>query len=163
GAFGTVFKAHDAELDRVVAVKVARGAWWTSPGEGNRFVCAAPAPAPPHQPCIVPAYARGPATWPFLFRAFVERETLSDAPSKRRFGFHEAADVVVQVAEALDHAHQNGVVHRDLKPSNVMLGRLLGSAEPDRPHAFVMDFGLARRDEGEVSVTLEGQILGTPA
>src|SRR5262249_38992010 len=85
----------------------------------------------------------------------------------RRFGFREAAEVIVQVAEALDYAHRHGVVHRDLKPSNVMLGQVAGTgpapADGRGLQAFVMDFGLARRDEGEISVTVEGQILGTPA
>src|SRR5262249_11951398 len=55
----------------------------------------------------------------------------------------------------LDYAHQRGVVHRDIKPSNIML-------RPDGT-PVVMDFGLAKRDAGEVTMTLEGQVLGTPA
>ena len=63
--------------------------------------------------------------------------------------------MVARVAEALQYAHGQGVVHRDVKPSNIMLGA-------DRaPH--VMDFGLARRDVGEATMTTEGQVLGTPA
>src|SRR5205814_51882 len=92
----------------------------------------------------------------------------------RRLTPRESAEVAAQVAEALEHAHRHGVVHRDLKPSNIMLGQIQGAGPkatdpvaaggaPGRPQAFVMDFGLARRDEGEIRLTVEGQILGTPA
>jgi tetratricopeptide (TPR) repeat protein len=69
--------------------------------------------------------------------------------------FRETAALVAEVAEAVEHAHRHQVIHRDLKPGNILLDRA------GRPH--VTDFGLARREEGEVTVTLEGQILGTPA
>ena len=59
------------------------------------------------------------------------------------------------LAEALQHAHEAGVTHRDLKPSNIMLD---GDAQP-----HIMDFGLAKREAGEITMTLEGKVLGTPA
>src|SRR5262249_14028378 len=73
-----------------------------------------------------------------------------------------------------DHAHRHGVVHRDLKPSNIMLGKIegvgnreSGNLSPDSrlqgSTAFVMDFGLARRDDGEIRTTVDGMVLGTPA
>ena len=60
-----------------------------------------------------------------------------------------------QLADALNHAHEKGVVHRDLKPANIMMD-LAG-----QPH--IMDFGLAKRESGEITITLDGQIIGTPA
>ena len=71
------------------------------------------------------------------------------------FSVQEAVDLCEQVAKALDHAHDRGVIHRDLKPANIMLDK------SSQPH--VMDFGLAKRESGEITVTMEGQILGTPA
>ena len=86
---------------------------------------------------------------------YVEGITLADALSGRTFAFRESAQLVLQVADALQHAHDHGVVHRDLKPSNIMI------ADDDRPR--VMDFGLAKSDASEITMTVEGQVLGTPA
>src|SRR5262249_53312550 len=129
-------------------------------------------------PGIVPVFEVGRSeTFPYIVSDFVEGVTLAQALSAGRFGFRESAELVAQVAEALDYAHQMGVVHRDLKPSNIMLLRpeapragAAGTPSPaippslfTNPRACVMDFGLARREEGEVTVTLEGQVLGMPA
>jgi tetratricopeptide (TPR) repeat protein/tRNA A-37 threonylcarbamoyl transferase component Bud32 len=162
GAFGTVYRARDTELNRIVAVKVPRGGRATTPGDVQRMVREARSAARLNHPGIVPVYevSRG-APVPYIVSAFVDGVTLADSLQNRRLPFREAADVAVQVAEALDHAHRHGVVHRDLKPSNIMLGRIEGSGTGGQ--AFVMDFGLARPDEGEVRLTLDGQIVGTPA
>ena len=67
----------------------------------------------------------------------------------------EATELCSKLADALEHAHNAGVVHRDLKPANVMIDA------DGEPH--VMDFGLAKREAGEVTITVEGKMLGTPA
>src|SRR5262249_30574227 len=85
----------------------------------------------------------------------VEGVTSADRLTGRRPAPAESARLLADVAEALQYAHEQGVVHRDVKPSNVML-----DAE-GRPH--VMDFGLAKRAAGEITMTVEGQVLGTPA
>jgi serine/threonine protein kinase/tetratricopeptide (TPR) repeat protein len=184
GAFGSVFCARDAELGRIVAVKVPRPGRWLTPADQDRFVREARNVAQLAHPGIVPVFevSRGTPV-PYLVSAYVDGVTLAKALTSRRFGFRDAAEISAQIAEALDHAHRHGVVHRDLKPSNIMLGRLVGTASAgdwalpeersnaagapsdngEGMHAFVMDFGLSRREEGEITVTLEGQILGTPA
>ncbi len=168
GAFGTVYRARDTELDRPVAVKVPRGDAWGSGADEERFVREARHAARLSHPGIVPVYEVGRVDGrPYLVSAFVEGETLAELLLRRRLGFREAADVVAQVADALAHAHAHRIVHRDLKPSNVLLGRLAGSdpsaSAADDVKAFVTDFGLARNAEAEVVITLEGQVLGTPA
>jgi serine/threonine protein kinase/tetratricopeptide (TPR) repeat protein len=185
GAFGTVYRARDVELDRVVAVKVPRLDRALTPADVDRFVREARHAARLSHPGIVPVYEVGHTEdVPYIVSAYVEGVTLAEAQAGRPLDFRRAAEVVAQVADALDHAHGQGVVHRDLKPSNVMLGRIQGRDEgggmrdevrktcptsslipppSSLAQAFVMDFGLARRDDGETRLTLEGQILGTPA
>jgi WD40 repeat protein len=156
GAFGTVYRARDPKLDRVVAVKVPRAGQLSGPGEADRFLREARSVARLSHPAIVPVHEVGEQDGlPFLVSDFVHGVTLSDVLTARKLAFAEAARLVAAVAEALAYAHSQGVVHRDVKPSNIMLDA------DGKPH--VMDFGLAKRDAGEVTVTVEGQVLGTPA
>jgi serine/threonine protein kinase len=164
GAFGTVYRARDTELNRLVAVKVPRGGRSITPVDVQRIVREARNAARLNHPGIVPVYevSRG-APVPYIVSAYIHGATLAEVLHKGRLPFRDTADIAAQVAEALDHAHHQRVIHRDLKPSNIILGEMEGAGSRDRVRAFVMDFGLARRDEGEVRMTLDGQILGTPA
>jgi WD40 repeat protein/tRNA A-37 threonylcarbamoyl transferase component Bud32 len=156
GAFGTVYKARDPELDRTVAVKVPRAGILATPEELDRFLREARSAAQLRHPSIVSVHEVGQSgSVPYLVSDFVEGVTLADRLSAGAVGFREAAELCAAVADALQYAHEQGVVHRDVKPSNVMVG-------PDgAPH--VMDFGLAKREAGEITMTVEGQVLGTPA
>ncbi len=156
GGFGTVYKAHDPELDRTVAVKVPRAGALASGAELDRFLREARSAARLQHPSIVPVHEVGQVDGvPYLVTEFVEGVTLSDLLSARRPPPREAARLAAAVADALQYAHDKGVVHRDVKPSNILIG---ADGTPR-----LTDFGLARRDAGEVTVTVEGQVLGTPA
>src|SRR5262245_40102102 len=162
GAFGTVYKARDPQLQRVVALKVPSTGQVVRPDDLARFSREARSAAQLRHPGIVSVYEVGAADdIPFLVSEFVEGINLADWLTARKPTFSEAARWVAELADALQYAHERGVVHRDVKPSNVML-ELRPGVEKDGSRLApasayqlrVMDFGLARRDAGEVSVTV---------
>jgi WD40 repeat protein/tRNA A-37 threonylcarbamoyl transferase component Bud32 len=156
GAFGTVYKARDPELGRIVAIKVPRLGGLASAEELDRFLREARSVARLRHPGIVPVYEVGQEDGlPYLVSDFVPGITLGEHLSSHRPPAREAAALIAAVADALQYAHEQGVVHRDIKPSNILLG------DDGRPH--LTDFGLAKCEAGEVTMTLEGQVLGTPA
>jgi serine/threonine protein kinase len=161
GAFGTVYEARDSELDRIVAIKVPRSDRLTgTQGETERFLREARSVAQFCHPSIVSIYDVGQQDGvPYLVEDFVRGITLTDLLTSERLASRPVAEMVAQIADALQYAHDRGVVHRDIKPSNIMLERgKLGEFFPK-----LMDFGLAKRETGEATLTTEGQILGTPA
>ena len=156
GAFGTVYKARDPELDRTVALKAPRAGNLAGPQELDRFLREARSAAQLRHPSIVSVHEVGQSDGlPFIVSDFVQGVMLADLLSARRPAFRESAELIAAVADALQYAHDHGVIHRDVKPSNIMIG------EDNRP--AVMDFGLAKREAGEITMTVEGQVLGTPA
>jgi tRNA A-37 threonylcarbamoyl transferase component Bud32 len=165
GAFGEVYKARDSELDRFVALKVPRTDYFANSEEAQRFLREARSAAGLRHSSIVQvheiAHERGT---PYIVSDYIEGLTLADLISGGRPGFRESAELVAQLADALDYAHRQKVVHRDIKPSNILLAAPHGpDAGGPRFVPYLTDFGLARRDEGEIAVTLDGQVLGTPA
>jgi WD40 repeat protein/tRNA A-37 threonylcarbamoyl transferase component Bud32 len=156
GAFGSVYKARDPELDRTVAVKVPRAGNITSARDLDRFLREARSAAQLRHPAIVSIHEVGQQDGlPYLVSDYVQGVTLADVLSSRRVTPHEAARLAASVATALQFAHEHGVIHRDVKPSNIMIG------DDGAPH--LMDFGLAKREAGEITMTHDGQVLGTPA
>lgn len=155
GAFGTVWKARDTHLDRIVAVKMPhRGR--LGPAETEKVLREARAAGQLRHSNIVSVHEVGlDGGQLYIVSDFIEGLPLDQWLEGQKPGHREAAALVQKIALALDHAHQQGVIHRDLKPSNIMVDRA------GEPH--VTDFGLAKREAGEVTMTLEGQILGTPA
>jgi WD40 repeat protein/tRNA A-37 threonylcarbamoyl transferase component Bud32 len=155
GGFGTVWKARDSRLDRIVAVKIPRKGELTS-AEAQQFLREARAAAQLRHPNIVSVHEVGrDGDRIYIVSDFVAGETLAARLERGALSQHDAAALAATVAEALHTAHERGIVHRDLKPANIMLDAA------EQPH--VMDFGLAKRDVGEVTMTVEGKILGTPA
>jgi tetratricopeptide (TPR) repeat protein len=135
---------------------VPRAGCLHGPEDRDRFLREARSVARLSHPTIVPVYEVGEHEGvPFLVSEFVRGVTLADLLTARRPSPTEAAKIVRAVAEALAYAHEHGVVHRDIKPSNIMLD--------DGGTPRLTDFGLAKRDAGEVTLTSEGQVLGTPA
>ena len=157
GSFGHVFRARDTELGRIVAIKMLRAGRLASREEVDRFIREARSAAQLQHPGLVALHETGQTDEGmfYLVEEFVEGETLAARMQTGTLGVRPIAELIARVADALDHAHRHGVIHRDIKPSNIQLD------SEGRPH--VMDFGLAKREADETSMTLEGQFLGTPA
>jgi WD40 repeat protein/tRNA A-37 threonylcarbamoyl transferase component Bud32 len=154
GHFGTVWMARDTKLDRTVAIKVPRKEQLDAEG-AEQFLREARAAAQLKHPNIVSVHEVGrEGDTLYIVSDFVRGVTLSDWLTAHRPTIREAAELCVKIADALHHAHEAGVIHRDLKPSNIMM---------DDGEPRIMDFGLAKREAGEVTMTVEGKILGTPA
>ncbi len=156
GAFGTAYKAEDTRLGRIVAVKIPRSGSFATENDEIRFIREARHAAQLRHPSIVQVHEiANDHGVPFLVSDYVEGITLSDLISGRRLTFSESAKMVIAIGEAVEFAHAHHVIHRDLKPSNILLDT---ESKP-----FITDFGLARQTEGEFTITLEGEVLGTPA
>ena len=154
GAFGTVYKARDPALHRVVAIKVPRAGAFPTRTDEDRFRREARAAAQLQHPGIVTVYEVGDDP-PLIASEFVDGPTLADRLAAGRPTVRESVELVAGVADALDYAHRTGIVHRDVKPANILLDAA------GKPH--LTDFGLARRDDPEFAVTLDGAVVGTPA
>lgn len=155
GGFGEVWKAHDAQLDRSVAVKLPHRSQ-LGPDDTEKFLREARAAAQLRHPDIVSVHEVGvEGPWVYIVSDFIEGLPLDKHLANHPLCCRDAAQLCVKIADALEHAHQQGVIHRDLKPGNIMID------PAGEPH--LMDFGLAKRETGEITMTLDGQILGTPA
>ncbi|MGM0490120.1 MAG: WD40 repeat domain-containing serine/threonine protein kinase [Planctomycetota bacterium] len=150
-----MWTARDSELDRTVAVKIPRKDQLTVE-ETEAFLREARSAAQLDHPSIVAVHEVGKENDQlFIVSAYVQGITLADWLSVKRPTAKEAAELCAKIGDAVQHAHEHGVIHRDLKSSNIMLD------EDGEPH--IMDFGLAKREAGEVTMTVEGKLLGTPA
>ena len=155
GQFGTVWKARDLALSRPVAIKIPRNRKM-DPTDVEVFLRDARVAAQLNHPNIVSVHEVGKHDDViYIVSDFIHGAPLDAWTQTRQLSFREIATLIIQIGTAIHYAHEQGVVHRDLKPSNIMMD-LLGD-----PH--IVDFGLAKRDIGEVTMTVEGQILGTPA
>jgi serine/threonine protein kinase len=157
GSFGQVFRSWDTELERMVALKVPRPGTLVDASDTERFLREARSVARLHHAGIVALHEISQALdgTCFLVEEFIRGQTLAQLLAGGGLPARESAELLIQVAQALQYAHEHGVIHRDLKPANIMID------EEGRPH--VMDFGLAKRETDEPTLTLEGQVLGTPA
>ena len=157
GSFGYVFRARDTELDRIVAIKIQRAGRIAHEEDAERFHREAKSAAQLKHPGIVALYETGQTdegVW-YLVTEFIDGETLESRLARGRLSFSQAVELISRTADALQYAHDHGVIHRDVKPSNVLIDR------EGQPH--VTDFGLAKREAGEATMTPDGQVMGTPA
>ena len=157
GATGTVYAAHDAELDREVAVKILSPTLANLPDARERFLREARAAASLQHDHLMPVFAVHQDTpFPCLTMPLLEGETIESRLRREGpFPTDELVLIARHVATALQHAHSNNILHRDLKPSNIFLETTTG-------RAIVMDFGLARIIDAPSELTHSGAIAGSP-
>jgi serine/threonine-protein kinase len=158
GGMGVVYKAWQKSLKRIVALKMILRGEHATEADLARFRVEAQAAAHLEHPNIVPVFAAGEHDGQAYFcMRLVQGGTLANQLARGPMRQRDAAAKLAQIARAVHHAHERGILHRDLKPSNILMG------EDGQPQ--VTDFGLAKRWHGEDSkpLTVSGTIMGTPA
>ena len=157
GAMASVFKARQVSLDRTVAIKVLPKKFVTDPDFVERFYAEGRAAAKLNHANIVQAIDVGKAgDFHYFVMEYVEGTTVHDHLVEHgRYAEEHALRVVIQIAEALRHAHEKGFMHRDVKPKNIMI-------TPDGT-AKLADMGLARQvTDKEAAEAEAGKAYGTP-
>lgn len=155
GGMGVVYRARQKSLDRVVAIKTMSLGPGASPDLLKRFRAEAVAAASLHHPNIVAIHEVGVhERQHFIVMDYVGGQSLAQLAGNQPLPARRAAAWLQTIAEAVHYAHERGILHRDLKPSNVVIDG------QDQPH--VVDFGLARRLEGDAELTATGYVLGSP-
>lgn len=150
GSAGEVWLAEDINLGRQVALKLPR----SKDPETMSLLFEAKTAASLRHPHIVPVYEVGQdGGQVFIASEFIDGLTLRDFLSTGKPGVERSVDLLTRIARALHYAHQQGVVHRDVKPANILLNK---EGQP-----YVTDFGLAKRLNTEVTISSEGQVVGT--
>ncbi len=155
GGFAIVYRGHDTELDRPVALKELRSVLLTDTDWVKRFRREARAIARLDHPRIVTIHDVNQAEKrQFIIMRLVNGPGLDELlATQGRFPWPEAVELIAAVAEGLDYAHSQGILHRDLKPANILM-------DPERG-ALLSDFGFAKL-AGEHSMSMSGDVVGTP-
>ena len=162
GAMGIVYLAKDPLIGRLVALKTIRPSQHAEDDEAKefqeRFVREAQAAGILNHPSIVTVHDIGQddaSGTNFIAMEYVEGQNLKEVLAQGRpMTFEQLADVIAQIADALDFAHSKGIVHRDVKPANIIL--------LDGNRAKITDFGIAKIASSVSNLTTTGQFLGTP-
>ena len=155
GGMATVYKAYEPSLDRYVAIKILPQYFAHDPDFVARFEREAKAVAKLNHPNILPIYSFGQeAGLTYIVMRYVEAGTLKEMLGQP-LDPRTTLNILEQIGQALDYAHQQGVIHRDVKPTNVLMA--------EGKWALLTDFGLARMVESSVQITKTGVGVGTPA
>jgi len=154
GGFGLVYLAHDEQLQRLVAIKLPHRKLVDRPEAAEAYLTEARTVANLDHPHIVPVFdVVSTEDCPcYVVSKYIDGTDLATRLKQSRLSIHETVELVATVAEALHHAHKQGLVHRDIKPGNILLDK---HGKP-----FVADFGLALREQ---DVGKGARYAGTPA
>ncbi len=156
GGFGTVYLARDPELDRPVALKVPHARYVARSDIRERVRREARNAAQLNHPNIVKIHSvEQDADVPFIVYEYVAGTTLLHYFVKNALTFRNMAEIVRDTLRALEHAHSLGIIHRDVKLANILID---GRGTPR-----LADFGLSKQLDTDSTMTVEGQIIGTPA
>ncbi|MEI7773074.1 MAG: serine/threonine-protein kinase, partial [Chloroflexales bacterium] len=161
GGMAVVYKARQADLDRIVALKLLPPEMTHDTSYVARFRQEARSAARLEHPHIMPIYEVGETNGlHYIAMKFIQGRTLKELVQEDgSLSVRRAAEILAQVGDALDHAHRQGVIHRDIKPSNIMI--------TDEGWVYLTDFGLARGTGGTAGtttggLTMAGTVMGTP-
>ncbi|SPE56241.1 putative Mitogen-activated protein kinase kinase kinase [Verrucomicrobia bacterium] len=155
GGMGVVYRARQRGLNRVVALKMIPFGPLATEDSVRRFHAEAEAAAQLQHPNIVAIHEVGEQSGQHYFSMdYIQGRTLAEVLREGPLPARRAAEYLRTVAQAVHYAHERGILHRDLKPSNILID------DQDQPR--IADFGLAKRLSGDSSITLTGQLLGSP-
>ncbi len=160
GGMGVVYRGVQLNLERPVAIKLLAPHLAANPAFAERFAREARALARLSHPNIVAVHDFGQAgSFFYLVMEFVDGANLRHVMREGRIEPKQALEIVPQICDALQYAHDEGIVHRDIKPENILLDK--------RGRVKIADFGLAkllshRPDEANFTLTQSHQVLGTP-
>ena len=155
GGMATIFKAHQTNLDRFVALKVIHPVLKDDQAFLNRLKREASIIAKLNHPNIVTVYDFSEFEGiPFLVLRFIDGKTLKAVLQQQRLGTTQILKIIRPVADALSYAHSRGVLHRDVKPSNILID--------NEGHVYLTDFGLARIAHSSESTSSHDMMIGSP-
>jgi predicted Ser/Thr protein kinase len=160
GGMGVVYRARQLALDRTVALKLIAPELARDDSFRARFARESRIASSLDHPNVIPVYEAGEdGERLFIAMRYVDGTDLGRMLAvEGTLDPRLAAELVAQAGSALDAAHARGLVHRDVKPANL----LVTGADGARPHVYLTDFGLARRDGSSSALTTTGQWMGTP-
>jgi serine/threonine protein kinase/DNA-binding beta-propeller fold protein YncE len=160
GGMAVVFRAHDERLDRTVALKILAPALAADEAFRQRFIRESRAAAAVDDPHIIPVFEAGESSGVlFIAMRYVRGGDVRSMLQQGPLPPGRVAEIVSQVASALDAAHGHGLVHRDVKPANMLLDSRGGSGRPD--HVYLSDFGLSKTSLQATGLTGTGMFIGT--